>query len=164
MRPHEIALKYVGQTEKPGNMGFNDAVFEAYMKDVGFEFGHAWCSYFGELVFKEALPEIFEELDKLFSASAVQTFKNFQDAGYSISQTPQIDALVIWQKFKDGVAHWTGHVGIVSNVKSTWEFESVEGNANSKGGREGFEVAVLDRKIFAEVLNGLKVLGFVQIK
>jgi hypothetical protein len=163
MRPHEIALKYIGQTEKPGNMGFNDAEFEAKMKDVGFKQTHAWCAYFCELVFKEAIPERFNEFDRLFSASAVQTFKNFRDAAYPIGPAAQLDTLVIWQNYKDGKAHWTGHAGIVSKVKSTWEFESVEGNTNSQGGREGFEVAVKDRKVLAEVTNGLKVLGFIQI-
>lgn len=162
-RPSDVALKYLGQTEKPGNSGFNDEAFERKMKEVGFVKGHAWCSYFAELVFKESYPEKFDEFDKLFSGSAVQTFKNFRDAAYPIGNVPQIDSLVIWQTQKDGKPQWSGHAGIVVLIKNTWEFESVEGNTNSIGGREGFEVARKERKVLAEVKNGLKVLAFIQI-
>jgi hypothetical protein len=163
MTPSEVARKYIGQTEKPGNAGFNDADFERRMKEVGWEKGFAWCSFAAELVFKEAYPEKFDELDKLFSGSAVQTFKNFRDAAYPIGYVPVVDWLVIWQMQKDGKPQWSGHIGIVSQVKSTWEFKSIDGNTNSQGGREGFEYAEMDRKIFADVPNGLKVLGFIHI-
>lgn len=164
MRPSEIARQYIGQKEKPGNMGFQDAEFEKRMKDVGFVKSHAWCSYFAELVFKEAYPEKFSELDKLFSGSTIQTFRNFRDAAYLIGNVPQIDTLVIWQSMKNGAPQATGHAGIVTKVKSTWEFESVEGNTSGEGSREGWIVGVQQRKVLAEVKNGLKVLGFITIK
>jgi hypothetical protein len=163
MTPSEVALQYIGKTEKPGNSGFTDEDFEKRMRAVGFQKGHAWCAYFAELVFKEAFPAKFFELDRLFSASTVQTFKNFRDAAYLIGYAPQPNTLVIWQSYKEGKPLTTGHAGIVSKVTSSWEFESVEGNTNSEGGREGFEVAVMHRKVLAEVKNGLKILGFIQI-
>src|SRR5690606_18642823 len=97
MKQIEIAKKYVGIKEVKGNMGFLDADFDKKMRAVGFQDGHAWCAYASELVFKEAFPERFDEFDKLFSASAVQTFKNFEAAGYTISDKPVEGALVIWQ-------------------------------------------------------------------
>ena len=163
MRPADIALKYIGQTEKPGNMGFNDQEFENRMIDVGFVKGHAWCAYFTELVFKEAYPEKSKELDRLFSGSTIQTFKNFRDADYLIGYAPQVSTLVIWQTMKDGKPQATGHAGVVVSVKDTWQFESVEGNTNYFGGREGYIVAKKERKVFADVQNGLKILGFIQI-
>jgi len=165
MRPSEIAAKYLGQTEKPGNIGFNDTDFENKMLAVGFQKTHAWCAYFAELVFKEAYPNKFSEFDNLFSASAVQTFKNFRDASYLIHELPQVDCLVIWQTMKDGKAHWSGHAGIVVSVESNrWIFESIEGNTNDGAGREGYIVAKHTRKTLKEVDNGLKVLGFIQMK
>lgn len=163
MRPSEVALQYLGQTEKPKNSGFNDAEFERRMKEVGFVSGHAWCSYFVELVFKEAYPEKFEELDRLFSGSTVHTFRNFREAAYPIGYVPQIDTLVIWQSIKEGKPQPTGHAGIVVGMKSTWEFESVEGNTSGGGSREGWIVARQSRKVFERVDTGLKVLGFIQI-
>lgn len=163
MTPSEIARKYLGQTEKPMNGGFTDAYFEKKMQEVGFVKGHAWCSYFMELVFIEALPERDFQLSKLFSGSTIQTFRNFRDAAYPIGNVPVKDHLVIWQRYVNGQPTPTGHTGVVSEVMSTWEFKSIEGNTNDAKGREGYIVAEHERKVLAEVKNGLKVLGFVQI-
>lgn len=160
----KIAEKYIGQTEKAGNMGFNDAVFEKKMEEVGFQKTHAWCSYFGELTFKEAYPILFDELDKLFSASATKTFANFKEAGYTIHTLPKVGTLVIFQKMKDNIPQWQGHVGICVSVQDNkWVFECVEGNTNDGGGREGYIVAKRTRKTLAEVSNGLKIIGFIDI-
>lgn len=163
MTPQEIALKYIGETEKPGNMGFNDAEFETKMIEVGFQKTHAWCAYFSELVFKEAYPEKFQELDKLFSASAVQTFRNFRMASYPISAVPKEGNLVIWQMMKDGKGQITGHAGVVVQVIDQNTFYSVEGNTNDGGGREGYIVAKKLRHVVVPGQNGLKVLGFIKI-
>jgi hypothetical protein len=163
MRPHEVAAKYIGQTEKPGNSGFNDAEFEKRMRAAGFQTGQAWCAYFCELVFKETYPTKFAELDKLFSGSTIQTFRNFRDAAYLIGNVPQVDALVIWQSYKAGKPQATGHAGIVSKMVSTWEFESIEGNTSDAKSREGYIVARHQRKVLADVKDGLKVLGFITI-
>lgn len=163
MNAFEVASKYIGQTEKPGNMGFNSPEFEAKMKAVGFQASHAWCAYFAELVFKETFPQKVKDLDKLFSASAVQTFKNFEKAGYLIGHVPREGHLVIWQQMKGGVPQWQGHAGIVGPVTQNWIFECIEGNTNDGGGREGYIVARRTRKHIADVKDGLKVMGFVQI-
>jgi len=133
------------------------------MEEVGFQKGHAWCSYAAELFFKEAIPERFAELDELFSGSTILTFNNFKNAGYMISQVPRLDHLVIWQTMKEGKAMATGHAGIVSEVTSTWEFKSIEGNTSDAKSREGYIVAEHSRKVFASVANGLKILGFIHI-
>lgn len=163
MTPREIASRYIGQTEKPGNLGFNDESFEVKMKQVGFVKSHAWCCYFAELVFKETYPERLDELDALFSGSTIQTFRNFRDAAYPIGYVPVVNHLVIWQRYLNGKPQPTGHAGIVSEVISTWEFKSIEGNTNDAGGGEGYIVAEHERRVLAKVDNGLKVLGFVQI-
>lgn len=163
MKPFQIAEKYIGQTEMPGNSGFTNYEFEAKMKAVGFQRSHAWCAYFAELVFKEAYPDKFKELDKLFSASAVQTYRNFKDAAYPMNSMPSENNLVIWQNMRDGKPQVTGHAGIVGKVTDGWIFESIEGNTNDGGGREGYIVAKRIRKHIADVKDGLKVIGFIQI-
>jgi hypothetical protein len=163
MKQIEIAKKYVGMKEIRGNMGFHDADFDKKMRDVGFQDGHAWCAYAAELVFKEAFPERFDEFDKLFSASAVQTFKNFEAADYTISDKPVEGALVIWQLIKAGEPQWQGHAGICGKVTDGWKFESYEGNTNPAGSREGEQFAKKNRKHLAYVYNGLRVMGFVII-
>lgn len=163
MKVIEVAESYIGKTEKPSNSGFNDEVFERKMKEVGFEKGHAWCCYFAELCFKEAYPEKKAELDKLFSASTVQTFANFKKKfPKKIFKTPVAGSLVIWQTQKNGVPQWSGHAGICSQVIDTNTFKSIEGNTNDGGGREGYIVARKTRKV-QQVKNGLQILGFIKI-
>lgn len=164
LRPSEIAAKYLGQTEKPGNAGFNDAVFEKRMRDIGFKTGQAWCSYFCELVFKEAYPEKLSELDKLFSGSTLTTFRNFRDAAFPVGYMPQLDSMVIWQSYRDGKPLLTGHAGIVSKVIDNTTFESIEGNtSNVAHSREGFIVASHRHKVLSNIETGLRILGFVFI-
>lgn len=163
----ETALKYVGEKELAGNVFTENTELGKKLKAAGHKDGEAWCALFTEAVFKEAYPARFAEFDKLFSASAVQTFKNFthkeKGKGYSQNHIPAVGNLVIWQKYENGQPTWKGHAGIVYKVKSSWEFESIEGNTNEAGGREGNTVAIKQRKVLAKVENGLKVLGFIQI-
>lgn len=156
------ARSYLGQTEKQGNSGFMDPKFEAEMREEGWQTGWAWCSVFAKVVFKNVYPEKSKELNKLFSPSAVQTFRNFRDAGYPVHYVPKEGYLVVWQNHKDGKPQWTGHVGIVTEVIDNHTFKSVEGNTNDVGGREGYIVAERIRKN-VPVNNGLKVIGFIKI-
>lgn len=160
----EIALQYVGQKELPNNIFDDDSDFGKKLHAVGQRDGDPWCALFCELVFKEAYPEKFKELDRLFSASAVQTYRNFEHAAYPLNNLPREGNMVIWQKQKEGKPQWQGHAGIVYQLKSTWEFSTIEGNTNEAGGRDGTSVQIKpDRKVIKDVWNGLKVLGFVQI-
>src|SRR5690606_36384354 len=163
LNPAHVAHKYLGRTEKPGNSGFTDADFERRMKETGWQKGQAWCAYFAELVFKEALPEKFDEFDRLFSGSAVQTFNNFINAGYKASSIPQLGHLAIWQRCNDGKWHWSGHVGIVSAVMNNHSFITIEGNTNDRGGREGYIVAEHVRLTTSRPKFGLHLKGFIDL-
>lgn len=164
----ETAAKYVGQKELKGNSGFVDDSFWAKMDAVGFDEGDAWCALFGELVYREAYAQynsLYDPiLDKLFSKSAVTTFRNFKKAGWEIGRVPMEGALAVWQTYKDGKPYWTGHLA-VTGKKDTFtsiSFGTTEGNTNAEGGREGIEVAEKNRKLdFEPKENGLVLLGFV---
>lgn len=162
MKQIEVAKKYVGMKENDGN-AFNDStILGQVLHKAGHKDGEAWCAYFAEAVFCETFPERNAELRKLFSASAVQTFNNFVDAGYDIHVHPLPGDLVIWQRYKDGKKIWQGHAGVVTKVNLDGSFNSVEGNTNSEGSREGDSVQEKLRKnVFKH--DGLNVLGFVTI-
>lgn len=162
------ARRFLGQKEISGNLGFEDEKFESLMKDVGWQKNQAWCAYFTELVWKQAYENYdksrIKELDKLFSAGAVKTYNNFKNFGYTVNETPSVGAVVIWQYYKDRKPHWSGHAGIVTKIYSDDSdlFETIEGNTNSQGGREGIEVAKKERKLnFEPKLKGLVLKGFI---
>jgi hypothetical protein len=160
------ALFYIGEQEVKGNQGFKNKIFENKMISVGFQHGFAWCALFGELVWREAGQDVNTSLDhilaKTFSAGAVKTFNNFKARkDFEISNTPTPGDLVVWQSYKRGKASWTGHLAIVVGVEDD-HFETVEGNTNSKGGREGIEVALKKRNYNFQTTNGLRILGFIK--
>lgn len=157
-----FAKVLIGQQEKPGNSGFKSEWIEKKMKERGFVPGDAWCALAAELVLYEAYQgTIFEEyIDRLFSKSAVETYRNFSLNGpFPCNQIPVPGAVAIWQLYKNGVKTWQGHAGIVESVRNGFYF-CIEGNSNSKGGREGFEWAYRKRD-FSKPDNGLRLLGFI---
>lgn len=155
----EIAKKYVGQMEKPNNSGFVDADFERRMFAVGFERGQAWCCYFVELVCKEAYPDLFDYLDKRFSASATATWRSF-DLVKKTRTKPSVGFLAVWRYGND----WRGHIGIVSKIIDKNTFLCIEGNTNIGGSREGYKVCEKERKLNSPFTKkGLNLIGFIEI-
>lgn len=159
------AYKFLGQEEIRGNMGFKDPRFQQLMEACGWQPKQAWCVYATELVWRMAYSKynsiIEAKIDKIFTAGAVATYNNFKKDGvFIISKTPIKGALVIWQYYKDGEPHWTGHAGIVSshNLKN---FSSIEGNTNDKGGREGYIMAERVRLYNFDSKTGLVLKGFI---
>lgn len=161
MKVVDLAKLYVGYKEKPGNSGFVDHEFEIDMINEGWKKGDSWCATFTKLIFTKANPEN-TDLKKLFTPGAVQTFENFKAAHYPILQKPVIGALVIWQHYKEGVAEWHGHAGIVTEVVSDKFFKTVEGNTNNDGSSNGD--GVYERVRSTDIKkSGLRILGFVVI-
>ena len=165
------ARLFLGQKEISGNLGFEDSYFTRLMEEVGWQKGQAWCAYFTELVWKYAYRnynrKLISILDKLFSAGAVKTYTNFKNSDFTVNKTPVIGAVVIWQYYKDNKPHWSGHAGIVTKVYSDDSdfFETIEGNTNSKGGREGIEVSKKERSLsFEPKHRGLALRGFIHPK
>lgn len=158
----DVALKYVGQKEKTGNHGFHDPAFFERMKARGWQDGHAWCAYFAELVCVEAMPTSEAVFNKLFSPSAVQTFKNFKAAGFKILELPKPNTVVVWQRYEKGKATVFGHVGIVTQVNGDGSWISVEGNTNASGSSEGDSVQPKHRSNIKKE-NGLNLLGFIVV-
>lgn len=159
----EIARKYVGKKEKPGNTGFIDSEMEKDMKAVGWQNGHSWCEYFIEMIAWRAYPERIQELRGHFVPSAVNSYRNLLRAGYKASLTPEVGSFMFMQRMKDGIAQWQGHCGIVSEVISETKFKSIEGNTNSAGSREGDSVQEKTRQVISNVEDGLKVIGFIKL-
>ena len=159
----EGATHWIGQEEVSGNQGFKQEDFEQRMIDVGWKRKQAWCAYFCELVWKLAFiqdQDIVHELDKLFSASAVQTWRNFQRSMFEVNRIPSPGALAIWQKYKKGVPHWSGHMAIVVTA-DTQRLVTIDGNTNDFGGREGYIVAKRSRFLKFDNRQGLRLLGFI---
>lgn len=163
MKPNEVAAQYIGQREQLNNKFDPSTPFGAKIRAVGQKDGFAWCDFFVEMCMKEADPGNEELYEKLFTGSAVATFAAFKKHGFKVINSPIVDCIVTWQQFKDGVPGWQGHTGIVSKVNADGTFESIEGNTNAAGGREGIEVARRPHRLNYDTNTGLRLLGFIKV-
>ncbi len=158
------AFEHLGQEEIKGNQGFKNKEFDEKMDSVGFVDGYAWCCLFTELVWVQAYsdfnPEMLSVLEEEFTAGTVRTFRHFKGLDWT-SETPEVGDIVIWQSYKKGKALTSGHAAIVVEIKDGY-IETIEGNTNDKGGREGYIVAKRTRKIDFDNDNGLRILGFIK--
>lgn len=159
----EVATKDLGKKEKPNNSGFHDRQLELDMLAVGWQPGWAWCACILEKWALEAYPDNKAQFRGLFAPSAVQTFKNLVEAGFTKHDIPVEGAFVFWQKYEDYKAQWTGHCGVVTEVFSATQFRTIEGNTSNTGSRNGDGVYSLLRTVRKEVKDGLKIIGFIKI-
>jgi hypothetical protein len=160
------AKGYVGMQEIQGNMGWTNEAFEEKMIATGWGETQAWCAYFTELVYSEVYDPVglAKDLDKYFSGSARRTLSKFAKAeGWETGTVPVAGAVAIWKLVKGGKDKWQGHAGIVTKVLDS-HMETVEGNTNASGSREGGLVAEKNRKYNFKVQNGLALEGFVYPK
>jgi len=160
-----IATGYIGKNEEPGNSGWYDEDFERKMRERGWHPSEAWCSYFAELCWFEAYinhPVIQLDMNKLFSGSAVQTFRNFKrEADWIVDRIPEPGALAVFQRYKNWQPHCSGHMAITNKDQNN-VLCTIDGNSNPTGGREGYTVTPAQRVInFEPIANGLVLLGFV---
>lgn len=157
-----IAKSYLGQKEVMQNIRFVDPQFDAKMRSVGFFTGAAWCCFFAKLVWNESGEET-----SVMNGSVQRSVKALRQAGYEISRTPIVGSLVVFESYSGGTRKSTGHIGIVTQVNNDNSYDTVEGNTNDKGGREGIMVASRHRHITEShfnVVNGMRLIGFVYPK
>jgi hypothetical protein len=159
----QVACTYVGQEEISGNKGFKNPSFQKKIQDCGWGIGQSWCAYFSELVWKESFGKshpLYNTLDRLFSPSAVSTYSNFKGhlKLFQAGSKPKIGSLVAW-RLGNG---WQGHIGIVEKIIDKNTFNTIEGNTNSSGGREGIQVARKIRSLGMPYKSkGLNLIGFI---
>jgi len=165
-----IAEKYLGIGEIGTNDGFNNKEFEQNMISVGWKREQAWCTYFAELVWKEAYrnykqQSILNELDMLFSGSATATYNSFSKSNWEVGPIPMLGSIVIFQKYKLGKPTWMGHAGIVIGNDDKIFF-SIEGNTgNGANNRDGDGIYDKKRPLdFSKKENGLVLINFIYPK
>ena len=161
------AKGYLGIKETKNNSGFNNLFFQQEMKKVGWQKGQPWCMYFVKLVWLKNLKgKHKEQAAKLLTGHTQGSLNNFKkdtSGLFEVSTTPQKGSIVIWEYFKNGKSQGSGHAGIVTSFNNK-QFQTIEGNTNKLGGREGVEVARKTRSYAWQTTNGLRLKAFINIK
>jgi uncharacterized protein (TIGR02594 family) len=129
----KVAKSQIGVHEEGGN---NKGVkVGEYLSSVGLPQGYAWCQSFVYWCFKKASFNL-SAANPVPKTAGVLKHWNEVKYGKKVA-VPQVGDLFVMD-FGKGM----GHIGFVSSVdlvKKT--FETIEGNSNDEGSREGYEVA-----------------------
>ncbi len=169
----EVAQKYLGVKEIPPNQGFYNKAFESRARRAGFVKGYAWCMIACKVIVTEAIENVEKrfnvdlslpdtEIEKKMTPSTIYTWGNFRQSLYwERVDKPEVGDIVI---FVNTRARGTGHAGIVCQVHPNGYFESVEGNSNNTGSREGTEMVRKTRLASDTDGGGLDILGFIRLK
>lgn len=139
----EIAKTQLGIHEIPLNTNKGPQIKE-YLKSVGLNEGYSWCMAFVYWCFKKASEELKTTNTAIKTAGVLNAWNTASSKIKSI--TPQIGAVFIMD-FGKG----QGHTGIVESFDNLY-INTIEGNSNDEGSREGYEVC--KRKRLRKTIKG----------
>lgn len=155
----------INQVEKLGkNVGFVNSSFEAMMKSVGWRGGQAWCAYYIKLVLMQMFSFDRDWLSKNLTGSSVGNFTKVQSLNKSSDVKYKAFTDASWQVGDVFVLKNTtgtgGHTGMVSESLGNGVVNTIEGNTNLAGSREGDRVLNLKRTLITGKLSmGQMVVG-----
>ena len=143
----QVAQSQNGVTEKPKNSNAGPEV-EIYLKSVGLGKGYAWCMAFVYWCVLQSSIKL-NVVNPLKKTGGVLDQFNF--CKKMIVKTPKPGYIFIMD-----FGHGVGHTGFVDKILPNGQIQTIEGNTNDDGSREGYEVAIRIRKIS-------QIAGFIKI-
>ena len=135
----KIAHSQIGKQELPkgSNAGID---VEKYLKSVGLGKGYSWCMAFVYWCYLEASIQTAAK-NTLKKTGGVLAQWNTIDSKYK-KQEPQVGDVFIMD-FGKGL----GHTGFVTKILPNKKVETIEGNTNDDGSREGYKVCLRTRNL-----------------
>ncbi len=128
----EIAIRQLGVQEIPKGSNSGPEV-EIYLKSVGLGKGYSWCMAFVYWCVKQAVnidPKAVNPLKK--TAGVLDQWNNKPE----LRITTPILGCVFIMDFGKGL----GHTGFVEKILANGKIQTIEGNTNNDGSREGYAV------------------------
>jgi len=144
-----VARGQLGNAEIPRGSNWGKHV-EKYLASVGITFPAAWCMGFVYWCVNEACKEAGIE-NKLFKSGGVLNV--WSNTPKSMKHTTPKRGDIFIMDFGGG----KGHTGIVASVEGN-RIQTIEGNSNDEGSREGYEVC---RKPNGRPISSIK--GFIRL-
>lgn len=151
----QFAISQIGQQEIPKGSNRGPMVDE-YQERVGLDLrrGSPWCMAFIFWCFDEAAKEMKVYNPAIRSAGCLDVWHRANKLDYP-KQLTATKAKTDWSRVKPGMIFiletnkntGAGHTGIIKSVNPlTGILNTIEGNSNEDGSREGWKVALLKRR------------------
>ena len=140
------ARAQLGEAELPKNSNTGPMV-DKYLASVGLKPGYAWCAAFVYWCFDEAA-NVASITNPVPRTAGVLDLWN-RSTRHRVKTPRPGDVFVM------DYGHGKGHTGFVERVLDGGLIETIEGNTNDEGSREGYEVARRQRSMS-------KVLGYLR--
>jgi hypothetical protein len=121
----DVAQSQVGQTEQPPGSNDGPAIAEYRTATQGAGAGEPWCAYFASWAAKQAGEPLGTQGQGLGSVGAIWSWA--QQNGRAIANGPGVTPAP-----GDLIVFGDQHVGIVKQVLSNGDIETVEGNYNNQ--------------------------------
>lgn len=134
----KVATTQLGVQEMPKGSNSGTDV-EKYLKSVGLSKGYSWCMAFVFWVTNESAKKLGIVNPLIKTAGVLAQWNNRPSIRV---KTPQAGDIFIMD-FGGG----KGHTGFVEKVISSTQIQTIEGNTNDDGSREGYEVCRRTRTI-----------------
>jgi hypothetical protein len=143
----EIAITQIGVQEAPGHKNTGKDV-EKYLACVGLGAGFSWCMAFDYWCFNEAAERLGRKNPLFKTGGVLEQWRQRKEKFRA--QTPQPGDIFIMDHGKG-----QGHTGIVEKVNEDGTINTIEGNTNDEGSREGYEVC-------RRIRSRAKILGYLR--
>ena len=153
-RALDIAATQIGVREK-GSSNSGPEV-DKYLKSVGLNPGFAWCMAFVYWCYNQAAQESGVKNFLIRTAGVLHQWNEQQPIRKIVLDKVLKDPAIIQPGavFIMDYGKGTGHTGLVEKIHGAW-IDTIEGNTNDEGSREGYEVCRRTRR-----LTSIK--GFIQ--
>lgn len=135
----EIAISQIGKEENPRGSNWGEPV-QSYLASVGITFPAAWCMAFVYWCFQQAAQKT-GTANPLFKTGGVMHQYRQKQPTNGRSQPQAGDVFIM--DYGKGL----GHTGIVESVNNDGTVNTIEGNTNDEGSREGYEVCRRKRPV-----------------
>jgi len=152
----QFAISQIGQQEQP--IGSNSGpMVDEYLKCAGLNPGYAWCQSFVLWCYWKAAQQLAGANPVVHTAGVLDCW-NRTAVQFKITQAEALkhpELILPGYQFclKEGKA--SGHTGLVERVDGN-VIHTIEGNSNTNGSREGYEV-VRHQRLISEA----DLLGFI---
>lgn len=153
----QTAISQLGVSEQPVGSNSGPMVNE-YLRSVGLNPGYAWCQAFVYWCYKQAA-EQRKENNPVIKIAGVLGCWNRTATEFKITKEEALKSptqLKPGDQFVLNFGKGTGHTGIIESIDGQ-QIHTIEGNSNTDGSREGYEVVRHLRN-----LNDKALLGFIK--